>query len=137
MSIPECCDSCGFYNNAKCLHDHGRDLIIGNCQNLHHLCPIKEDILDAKRFKVQYRGESFYLMVVEYEKQPWEIFVEHATKGQHSLQFMLASWDCNTRFVSMALKKYPLLKVIRQLEKSSRQKNDLPYIIAEKLKEWV
>lgn len=136
-AIPENCDVCAFFGADKCLHDHGNHIDILDSFILPDRCPIKEDVLDAKRFRVWYRTEQFYLIISTLEGKPWEIFVEHAISGQHSLQYMLASWDCNTRFISMALKTYPLEKVIKQLSKSSRQKNDLPYIIAEKLKDWV
>ncbi|RLI65905.1 MAG: hypothetical protein DRO67_02010 [Candidatus Asgardarchaeum californiense] len=121
----------------KCLHDHGYNIDVGDGSKLPELCPIKEDELPAKRYKVDYRGEHFYLLIVGRNNKPWEIFAEHPTNRKPSLTFMMAGWDGMTRFVTMALKAYPLDKVIRQLKKSSRQKNDLPGIIAEKLEEWV
>ena len=136
-SIPENCDACAFFGKNKCLHDHGKNIDVGDGSELPNRCPIKEDVLDAKRFKVQYRTENFYLMISELEGNPWEVFVEHAVSGQHSLQYMMSAWDTATRFISRDLKREPLESTIRQLEKSSRQKNDLPYIIANKLKEWL
>ena len=135
--VPKSCDLCGFFGKNRCLHDHGKGVDIGDGSKLPKFCPLKDDILEATRFKVRYRTEPFYLMVVEREGKPWEVFVEHAVNRKPSLQFMLASWDCNTRFISRDLKREPLESTIRQLTKSSRQKNDLPYIIAEKLKEWL
>ena len=119
------------------MHDNGEDVEILDVNVLPEYCPIKEDVLEAKRFKVEYRGERFYLCVTEREGKPWEVFVEHATNGKHEIQFMLAGWDCNTRFISRDLKREPLNKTIRQLDKSSRQRNDLPAIIAEKLRLWL
>ena len=137
MSIPKKCDLCGFFGENKCLHDHGKSIKVGDGSELPEFCPIKEDILDAKRFTVSYRTEPFYLMIVERNGKPWEVFVEHPVNSKPSIQFMLASWDCNTRFISRDLKREPLESTIRQLDKSSRQKNDLPYIIAKKLREWL
>lgn len=136
-TIPNSCDTCAFFGEDKCLHDHGRKIDVGDGSELPWRCPIKEDVLSGKRFKVCYRGEQFYLMILELEGKPWEIFVEHAISGKHSLQYMLASWDTNTRFISRDLKREPLESTIRQLEKASRQKNDLPHIIVDKLKRWL
>lgn len=140
MQLPDNCNSCGFFNNATspvCSHDDAKSVIILDINELPELCPIKEDELDANRFRVKYRGEVFYLCVAELEGKPWEVFTEHPTNGKHEVQFMLASWDTSTRFISRDLKREPLADTIRQLRKSSRQKNDLPYIIAEKLTLWV
>lgn len=138
MDLPKNCNDCGFYNDSGvCMHDHGKDVVITEKAVLHDRCPIKEDTLDAKRFRVKYRGEDFYLCVSEYEGSPWEVFVEHAINGEQKLQFMMAGWDTATRFISRDLKRASLPDVIRQLDKSSRQKNDLPYIIAEQLRNWV
>ncbi len=103
----------------------------------HPECPIDTEVLEAKRFRVRYRGETFYLVVSMKDGKPWEVFAEYPAKSKHSVQYMMAGWDCNTRFISIALKKCPLDKVVRQLRKSSRQKNDLPDIIADILEEWL
>ncbi len=96
------------------------------------------DVLDCKRFRVTYREETFYVIVAwDEEGRPCEVFSEHATNSSYKLVYMMASWDALTRFVTMALKAYPLDKVVRQLHKSSRQENDLPGILAEKLEEWL
>ena len=135
-SLPENCDLCGFISQSGCKHDDGGGVEI-SMEELPKFCPLKEDELDAKRFKVNYRGENLYLLIVLYEGSPWEVFVEHAVNSKSSLQYMLASWDCNTRFISESLKSNSLEHVIGQLRKSSRLKRDLPAIIADKLEEWL
>jgi len=135
--LPINCNICAFFGENKCLHDHGLKIDVGDGSILPDRCPIKEDVLDAKRFKVQYRTENFYLMITELEGKPWEVFVEHAVSGKYDLQYMMSAWDTATRFISRDLKREPLESTIKQLEKASRQKNDLPYIIANKLKEWL
>ncbi len=139
--IPKNCDSCGFFFNGGEIHCTNEDasphLVIEDVNELPYLCPIKEDVLDTKRFRVKYRGEDFYLCVAEFEGKAWEVFVEHAITGKDELQFMMAGWDTATRFISRDLKREPLERTLRQLDKSSRQKNDLPAIIADKLRMWL
>jgi len=142
--LPKCCGDCGFFANGalcKCLHDDITDMLeIIDINKVPTFCPLKEDELDAKRFKVQYRGENFYLCIAEHPERvgkPWEIFVEHAINGKSELQFMMSSWDTATRFISRDLKREPLESTLRQLDKASRQKDDLPHIIAATLRRWV
>ncbi len=137
MELPKNCAVCGFNVDSACRHDHGKRLAILNPDILHENCPIKTDELDAIRFRVWYRAEQFYLCVSVYEGKPWEVFVEHATKGKHELQYMLAGWDTATRFISRDLKREPLESTIKQLDRSSRQKNDLPDIVATQLRKWL
>lgn len=96
------------------------------------------DVLDCKRFRVTYREENFYVIIAwDEEGKPCEVFSEHATNRDYKLVYMMASWDALTRSVTMNLKAYPLEKVVIQLHKSSRQKNDLPGILAEILGKWL
>ena len=88
------------------------------------------DIMNSKRYKTTYRGENLYIIVVTNEVgQPFEIFVTHASNGDHNVQYMLASWDCLTRFISLCLQNFSLDQTIKHLRKSTRQSNDLPGII--------
>ena len=141
MELPKNCNSCGFFIDDgydKCQHDHASVLLkITDINELPEFCPIKEDELDAKRFRVHYRGESFYLCVAEREGTPWEVFVEHAISGKHELRYMMSAWDTSTRFISRDLKREPLESTIRQLDKSSRNRNDLPDILATQLRKWL
>lgn len=141
--LPENCGTCHYESACEegdhfyCSNPDSYDMIIENPTVAHPDCPLKDEILDAKRFRVKYKNENLYVVVATMEGMPREVFVQHATYGRNDLQFMMASWDSCTRLCSMALKQYPLEKVIRQLEKSSRSKNDLPGILSEKLKTWI
>ncbi len=134
--LPKNCGGCGYFSRG-CTHDCAKDVETTTLY-LPELCPLKEDVLEAKRFVVLYRKQNIYLIVCLREGTPWEVFVKYdlETDNKIELQYMLASWVCITRFVTLALKSYPLDKTISQLQKSSRLKDDLPGIIAEKLKEW-
>jgi hypothetical protein len=134
MSIlPEKCNDCHYYSVKVCLHDHAHGVDVKEGESLPYLCPIKEDILDAKRYVIQYRDEKFYLVISHLHGKPWEVFTEHPTNMEPSVQYMVSGWDSMTRFVTMALKAYDVDKVVRQLLKASRQKTDLPGILASKL----
>ncbi len=135
--LPKNCEECWYFSQG-CTHDCAKDVIVDKIK-LPELCPLKEDVLEAKRFRVTYnKGENIYLVICTREGVPWEVFVKYdpETDRRQEAQYMLASWVCITRFVTLALKSFPLDKTISQLRKSSRLKDDLPGIIAEKLKEW-
>ena len=92
------------------------------------------DVLNAKRYAVKYRNENFYVVVSEKDGTPYEVFAEHATDMDYSIQYMMASVDALTRTISLSLRCVSLGKVVEQLERASRQKNDLPAILANALK---
>ena len=95
------------------------------------------DVMDSKRYRIKYQNENLYIVVVTSDDgKPYEIFAEHSSNRRFELQYMLASWDCLTRFISMCLQNFPLEKVIRQLNRSTRQSNDLPGIILNILKTY-
>jgi len=98
---------------------------------------METDVMDSKRYRIKYQNENLYIVVVTSDDgQPYEIFANHSSNGQFELQYMLASWDCLTRFISMCLQNFPLEKVIRQLNRSTRQSSDLPGIILNILKTY-
>ena len=93
------------------------------------------DEMKAVRYRIKYRDENLYVVVVlDKDNNPYEIFADHATSGDYKVQYMLASWDCLTRFISICLQTISLSKVMEQLEKSTRQLGDLPSIIFDILK---
>ena len=96
-----------------------------------------DDVLDCKRFRVTYREETFYVIVaVDEDNNPVEVFAEHATNRDYKLIYMMSGIDTITRFVTMALKTYPLSKTIQQLNKASRNKNDFAGILRDLLKQY-
>ena len=95
------------------------------------------DVMASKRYRIKYQNENLYIVVVTSDDgKPYEIFAEHSSNRRFELQYMLASWDCLTRFISMCLQNFPLEKTIRQLNRSTRQPSDLPGIILNILKTY-
>jgi RNAse (barnase) inhibitor barstar len=95
------------------------------------------DVMDSKRYRIKYQNENLYIVVVTTDEgHPYEIFAEHSSNRRFELQYMLASWDCLTRFISMCLQTMPLEKIIKQLNRSTRQSTDLPGIILNILKTY-
>lgn len=132
-SIPINCGECGYSTehetHFECAHPDG-ELKGGDASALYTQCPIKEDELDALRFRVKYREQSFYLTVSFKDGIPWELFAEHPMNGDLKLNYMLSSWDAICRLSSAMLKTHGVEKVIKQLSRSSRQKSDLPGLLS-------
>ena len=84
-----------------------------------------------------YEREDLYLVITFKDGKPWEVFANHAIKGNPKINNMLATWDMSTRFITMSLKRDPLEKTIRQLHKSSRSKKDLPGILKTELSKYL
>lgn len=91
------------------------------------------DVLDAVRYKtVDREMNTWYVSVSELEGEPVEIFASTAFDRDHQLQSRISNLTTITRLVSMILRnvflneQLTLKKVVGQLQKSSRQKNDLP-----------
>lgn len=141
-NLPKSCGDCHYEKASDegdyfyCSYDEKGETIIEDATIRHPDCHLVDDVLDAKRFRVRYRGENLYVIVATMNNIPREVFVKHPIHGKPELHYMMSSWDTCTRLASMALKKYPLRKVVRQLEKSSRTKNDLPGILANLLGQW-
>jgi len=142
--IPTNCNECSYVvsnkqqTSYKCSHESGWE-IDEIFDPLHPIkeCPLHDDELEAKRFKAVYRKESLYIVVSLKYGMPYEIFAEHPTNMDVNLYYMMSSLDTITRLCTMSLKKYPLQRVINQMVKSSRTKNDFPGIISKILLEWV
>ena len=141
--VPDCCDDCPYaltsYDKAdfKCGHDEGKNIKIMNPFSRNLECPLPDEVLTGKRYKVKYRGQSFKFMVMIKNNAPYEVFIEYSMQKNPELDYMLASWDAFTRVTTMTLKAYPLSKVIRQVKKSSRRKDDMPGITSKILEEWL
>lgn len=141
--VPDSCDECSYaltsYGNAdfKCGHEDGRLVKIMNPFSRNLACPLLDEILTGKRYKVKYREHNFYFMVMVKKNVPYEIFIECSVRSDPSFDYMLSAWDAFTRVTTLALKAYPLAKVIRQIKKSSRRKSDLPGITTKILEDWL
>lgn len=101
-------------------------------------CEIEElrdlpEVLDAVRYRTRDRElNTWYVSVSELEGNPVEIFASTAFDRDDQLQSRISNLTTITRLVSLILRHVflgevlTLEKTIKQLRRSSRQKNDLP-----------
>ena len=91
------------------------------------------EVLDGKRYRAIDRDRNkWYLSVSEVEGKPVEIFASTAFDRDHELQSRISNLTTITRLISLLLRHIfmgePLTfdKCLKQIQRSSRQKNDLP-----------
>lgn len=91
------------------------------------------EVLDGKRYRTIDRDRNkWYLSVSEVKGKPVEIFASTAFDRDHELQARIANLTTITRLISLILRHIflgePLTfdKCLKQIQRSSRQKNDLP-----------
>lgn len=94
------------------------------------------DVLDGKRYRTIDRDRNkWYLSVSEVEGKPVEIFASTAFDRDHELQSRISTLTTITRLISLLLRhiflgeQLTFDKCLRQIQRSSRQKNDLPDMI--------
>jgi hypothetical protein len=91
------------------------------------------DVLDGKRYRAIDRDRNkWYLSVSEVSGKPVEVFASTAFDRDHELQSRISNLTTITRLISLILRHIflgePLTfdKCLKQIQRSSRQKNDLP-----------
>ena len=91
------------------------------------------DVLDGKRYRTIDRDHNkWYLSVSEVHGRPVEIFASTAFDRDHELQSRISNLTTITRLISLILRHISLgepltfEKCLKQIQRSSRQKNDLP-----------
>ncbi len=91
------------------------------------------EVLDGKRYRTIDRDRNkWYLSVSEVNGKPVEVFASTAFDRDHELQARIANLTTITRLISLILRHIflgePLTfeKCLKQIQRSSRQKNDLP-----------
>lgn len=101
------------------------------------------DVLDAVRYRTRDREmNTWYVSVSELEGEPVEIFASTAFDRDHQLQSRISNLTTITRLISLILRniylqeKLTLTKVLEQLQRSSRQRNDLPDMLAGVLEKY-
>jgi nitrogen regulatory protein PII len=111
-------------------------------------CQISElqdlpEVLDAVRFRTRDRElNTWYVSVSELEGDPVEIFASTAFDRDDHLQSRISNLTTITRLVSLILRNVflgevlTLEKTIKQLQRSSRQKNDLPDMLTSVLNSY-
>ena len=91
------------------------------------------EVLDGKRYRtVDREHNKWYLSISEVEGRPVEVFASTAFDRDHELQSRISNLTTITRLISLILRhiflneKLTLEKCLKQIKRSSRQKNDLP-----------
>ncbi len=91
------------------------------------------EVLDGKRYRTIDRDRNkWYLSVSEVNGKPVEMFASTAFDRDHELQSRISNLTTITRLISLILRHIflgePLTfnKCLKQIQRSSRQKNDLP-----------
>jgi len=91
------------------------------------------EVLDGKRYRAIDRDRNkWYLSISEVDGRPVEIFASTAFDRDHELQARIANLTTITRLISLILRHIFLGeavtfdKCLKQIQRSSRQKNDLP-----------
>jgi hypothetical protein len=95
------------------------------------------DVLDAVRYRTRDREQNtWYVSISEIEGDPVEIFASTAFDRDHHLQSRISNLTTITRLISLILRHIyldevlTLDKTLKQLMRSSRQKNDLPEMLS-------
>lgn len=101
------------------------------------------DVLDAVRFRTRDRDlNKWYVSVSEIKGCPVEIFASTAFDRDHHLQSRISNLTTITRLISLILRHVflgevlSLEKTIKQIHRSSRQKNDLPDMLTRVLSKY-
>ena len=91
------------------------------------------DVVDGKRYRTIDRDQNkWYLSISEIEGRPVEVFASTAFDRNHELQSRISNLTTITRLISLILRHIflgemlTLKKCLRQIQRSSRQQNDLP-----------
>lgn len=102
------------------------------------------EVLDAVRYRTRDRElNTWYVSISELQGNPVEIFASTAFDRDHHLQSRISNLTTITRLVSLVLRHVflgevlSLEKTIKQLQRSSRQKNDLPDMLTRVLSRYV
>lgn len=91
------------------------------------------DVVDGRRYRTVDRDHNkWYLSVSEVDGEPVEVFASTAFDRNHELQSRISNLTTITRLISLILRHIflhePLTldKCLKQIQRSSRQRNDLP-----------
>lgn len=95
------------------------------------------DVLDAIRYRTRDREQNtWYVSISEMEGDPVEIFASTAFDRDQHLQSRISNLTTITRLISLILRHIflgevlTLDKTVKQLGRSSRQRNDLPDMLS-------
>ena len=95
------------------------------------------DVMDAVRYRTRDREQNtWYVSISEMDGDPVEIFASTAFDRDHHLQSRISNLTTITRLISLILRHVflgevlTLDKTLKQLGRSSRQRNDLPDMLS-------
>lgn len=101
------------------------------------------EVLNAKRFRTKDREQnSWYVSISELDGEPVEIFASTAFDKDQHLQSRISNLTTITRLVSLILRhlsqgeELTLEKTLTQIQRSSRQRNDLPDMLVSVLSNY-
>lgn len=157
----ERCPGC---DNQRVLKEYEQHRLCGECStlarvlqtkpsqidNVSSLLDVQHDslaelpeVLDAVRYRTSDRDRNtWYVSVSELEGQPVEIFASTAFDRDQHLQSRISNLTTITRLISLILRhiamgeKITLEKTLTQLDRSSRQSNDLPEMLVRVLSKY-
>ena len=91
------------------------------------------EVLDGKRYRtVDRENNKWYLSISEVDGHPVEIFASTAFDRDNELQSRISNLTTITRLISLILRhlflgeRLTLQKCLKQIQRSSRQRDDLP-----------
>ncbi len=91
------------------------------------------DVLDGKRYRtIDREHNKWYLSISELDGNPVEVFASTAFDRDHELQSRISNLTTITRLISLILRhiflgeRLTFAKCLKQIKRSSRQKDDLP-----------
>ena len=106
--------------------------------------PVLPEVLNGKRYRAVDRDQNkWYLSVSEVDGQPVEVFASTAFDRDHELQSRISNLTTITRLISLILRhiflgeRLTLEKCLKQIQRSSRNKNDLPDMLYGVLSRYV
>ena len=106
--------------------------------------PELADVLDGKRYRTIDRDHNkWYLSVSEVDGNPVEVFASTAFDRDHELQSRISNLTTITRLISLILRHIflnetlTLEKCLKQIQRSSRNKNDLPDMLYRVLHRYI
>ncbi len=101
------------------------------------------EILDGKRYRtIDRERNKWYISVSEIDGSPVEIFASTAFDRDHQLQSRISNLTTITRLISLILRHIfvgehlSMEKCLKQIQRSSRQKNDLPDMLYDVLSKY-
>jgi hypothetical protein len=114
-----------------------------SCQQSKHFEQELPDVLDGVRYRTTDRERNtWYVSISELDGNPVEIFASTAFDRDQHLQSRISNLTTITRLISLILRhifmgeRLNLEKTLTQLERSSRQPNDLPDMLGKILAKY-